>query len=211
MLTLTTSLLYFSLRPASGNLSPDTHLHLTPTSMSSPSAVWNLVLSAILINAWWYTLKRTWDVGHPSLRSHSGCHFSLSSSFLLMWYAVVSWRSCFASRNFPSRSYLYNISHRAGLLTRGYACRRSKGRTSGSFLFSIQPINCFAALPFFLISTISSCILTIICVASTVDFPCLKPFWLPSSSCRGSAHHLKRVAKTRARIRLPMANITNPL
>ena len=83
----------------------------------------------------------------------------------------------------------------------------SRRRASGSFLLSIGPINYFAALIFFFII---HQILTITCVASAIDLSCLKPFWLSSSSCRCSAHHLKRVIQTRARIRLPMTNITTP-
>ena len=84
MLTLTASLLYFPFRPVSGSLLPGTHLKLNPTSMSSPSAVWILALSAILITAWWCTLKKTWGVGHPSLRPYSRCHSSLSPSLLTL-------------------------------------------------------------------------------------------------------------------------------
>ena len=42
---------------------------------------------------------------------------SLSPSYSLTWYAVVSWRSCTVFRNFPSRPFFGNIQHRAGLLT----------------------------------------------------------------------------------------------
>ena len=111
--------LYFSVRSASDSLSPGTHLHVTPTSMSSPSAVWILVLSDILNTAWWSMLKRTDDVGHSSLKHQSGWPSSLSPSFPLTWYAVVSLRSCTALMNFPSRLYLCNIPLRAVLLTWG--------------------------------------------------------------------------------------------
>ena len=52
--------------------------------------------------------------------SPSPLRSSLSPSYSLTWYAVVSWRSCTVFRNFPSRPCLWNIRHRAGLLTLRY-------------------------------------------------------------------------------------------
>ena len=49
--------------------------------------------------------------------SPSPLRASLSQSYSLTWYAVVSWRSCTVFRNFPSRPCLWNIRHRAGLLS----------------------------------------------------------------------------------------------
>ena len=49
--------------------------------------------------------------------SPSPLRSTLSPSYSLTWYAVISWRSYTVFRNFPSRPCLWNIRHRAGLLT----------------------------------------------------------------------------------------------
>ena len=86
-----------------------------------------------------------------------------------------------------------------------FGCLRDVLKGPSSYLLGLSIT--MLLLSFFIIHHI----LTNICVASAVDLSYLKTFWLSSSSCRCSAHHLKRVVQTRARIRLAMTNITTPL
>ena len=142
ILTLTASYLYFSLRPASGSLSQgnpspfDSDLHVPSLCHLNSTSL------CYFITAWWYTLQRTGDICLPSLRPHSGGHSSLSPSFLLTFYAVVSW----------------GLVLSRGIFLQGHT----------SVIFPIGLVY---------LSIISSCILTIICVISTVNIPCLKHFW----------------------------------